>query len=178
MRAHSSKHINHSIMANEIESLDSQNPVVDTVNDENEAVFTQAEVEELLKAKDEEKNRLYARLKKAESKSTDAKPALIRQPAQQAEETIWELADYIRDGYSREEVEFLKTNGGRDALKDPNSLVSLALKAKQEQKKAELAASQASDTTQYTDGSYEKLSINDLKGKTAAELAKLLPHAD
>jgi hypothetical protein len=159
-------------MDENIESQDSSN--LDGGADSQ--TYTQEQVDAMIEAKT---SKLYARAKVAETKlkerSTEAKPVI---KSAEPQEDIWEVAEYIREGYSREEVDFLRANGGKEALKDPNSLVSLALKAKQEQKRAELAASQATGTSEYADASLRQYSQADLAKMSAADLAKILPHAD
>lgn len=93
------------------------------------------------------------------------------------EDKIWEVAEYIREGYDRNEVDFIVKNGGKEALKDPNSLVSIALKARKEQKTAEEAAQQAKDGG-YGGQIVGKVTLDQLKNMTPAEMAKHLPHAD
>lgn len=84
--------------------------------------------------------------------------------------------DLRLSGWSQEDARFILLNGGPDSLKDPNSLVSIALKAKKEQKDAEIAAA----ATTVGAGASEverKYTADQLKSMTAAELEKILPHA-
>lgn len=87
------------------------------------------------------------------------------------------------DGYSKEEVGFIMSNGGRDTLKDKNSYVAIAVNTRREQLNAEKAASQTD-----TSGGEDNLrpadftlprnpSLSDLK-KSTADMEKALPHAD
>ncbi len=93
-----------------------------------------------------------------------------------ADDQLWDLADYIREGYSREDVSFIVANGGREALKDSNSYVSIAIKAKMEQKRAEAAAAGATDTSGMSEVE-RKYTPEQLRAMSAADLAKILPHA-
>lgn len=88
-----------------------------------------------------------------------------------------EIIDLRLEGYSKEEAQFIINNGGRKALEDRNSLVSIALTAKKEQLKAESEAAKAKDTSGAT--SFEKKFPKDkLEKMSAEELAKILPHSE
>lgn len=86
-----------------------------------------------------------------------------------------EVIDLRLDGYSKEEVEFIIKNGGRKALEDTNSFVSIALNTKREQAKAESAA-QIPDSSQLSEVE-RKFTPEQLKNMSAKELETLLPHA-
>ena len=132
--------------------------------------------------------RLYARAKTAEGFTQDptsgewvkkeTKPAdpVILPSQPKADDALWDIADYIREGYSRDDVSFIMANGGRKALEDPNSYVSIAVKAKMQQKRAEDAASQANDTSGMTEIE-RKYTPEQLRAMSAADLAKILPNA-
>jgi hypothetical protein len=104
------------------------------------------------------------------------KPAEV-QPQENIDEKIWEVAEMIRQGYTRADAEFIQKNGGRKAMEDPNSYVNLALRTLKEQRTAEQAASQASATSGQTEIE-RKYTPEQLKNMSVAELEKLLPHAD
>lgn len=129
----------------------------------------------------ETNKKLFERAKKAEAeakalKSTQHIDNLTAVPTPKIDDAIWDVADYIREGYDRNTVEFIAKNGGREALKDPNSLVSLAVKAAKEQKHAEFEASKTSDGSGLTEAE-RKYSPEQLKAMSKEELAKILPHA-
>jgi hypothetical protein len=92
------------------------------------------------------------------------------------DEKIWEVAEMIQQGYTKADAEFIQKNGGREALKDPNSYVSVALKTLQEQRRAEAASSETNTSSGMTDIE-RKYTPEQLKNMTAEELAKILPHA-
>ena len=135
----------------------------------------------------EQNKKLFERAKKAEgfSKQPDGswvktEKKIIKEsvsaPQTDLKEEVWTIAEFIREGYDRDDVDFILKNGGRTALKDPNSLVSLALKSKTEQKRAEDAASKAT-----SGGSGEiigKVTLQDLSKMSAEEMKKHLPHAE
>ncbi len=132
----------------------------------------------------ESEKKLFARAKKAEaelkalkakSQNLDNLPA-ENKPAPKLDDQLWEVADYIREGYSRNEVAFITANGGREALKDPNSLVSLAIKSAKEQRQAEDAGSKTSDASGLSEVE-RKYTPQQLKEMSREELAKILPHA-
>ena len=131
--------------------------------------------------------RLYARAKTAEGFTQDASGEWVKaekKPADpvtppspvKADDQLWDLADYIREGYSREDVSFIVANGGREALKDPNSYTSIAIKSKMEQRRAEAAAAGTSDTSGMSEIE-RKYTPEQLKAMSATELAKILPKA-
>ena len=135
----------------------------------------------------EQNKRLFERAKKAEgfTKQPDGswvktEKKIIKEPVNQTQpdlkEEVWTIAEFIREGYDRDDVDFILKNGGRTALKDPNSLVSLALKTKTEQKRAEEAASKT--TSGGTGEIVGKVSLDDLSKMSAEEMKKHLPHAE
>mgnify|MGYP006368192623 CR=1 FL=1 len=134
----------------------------------------------------EQNKKLFERAKKAEgfAKQPDGswvktEKKIIKEgsaPQTDLKEEVSTIAEFIREGYDRDDVDFILKNGGRTALKDPNSLVSLALKSKTEQKRAEDAASKAT-----SGGSGEiigKVTLQDLSKMSAEEMKKHLPHAE
>ena len=128
------------------------------------------------------KKQILARAKKAEAERN----ALKEKPTEVIKETpqppaddskLWEVVEMAQQGYTKEDVAFILRNGGMDALKDPNSMVSIALKSVQEQRRAENAASQTSQGSGMSEIE-RKYTPEQLQNMTAAELAKILPHAD
>lgn len=102
--------------------------------------------------------------------------ALKSQPKETVEEPknlIDEAVDLRLDGYSKQEVDFILKNGGRKAIEDPNSFVSLAIKTRKEQTQAEIEASKTSRSggTDTIKG-YTPEQIANMSSK---ELEKLLP---
>lgn len=127
------------------------------------------------------KKQILARAKKAEDKLrslTPQKEIIKEEPApQQNDDRLWEVAELIQRGYTREDARFIQNNGGADALKDPNSYVSAALRTIHEQRRAEQAASQATMGTGQSEIE-RKYTEEQLRNMSSEELAKILPHAD
>lgn len=97
-------------------------------------------------------------------------------PEQQTVTLNDEVVDLRLDGYSKQEVEWIMKNGGRKVLDDPNSLVSIAIKAQREQLKAEQAASAVGDTSALSEIE-RKYTPEQLRNMSVTELEKILPHA-
>lgn len=124
----------------------------------------------------EARRQIHARALKAE---TELK-ALKSQPPKEKEveraqpsTVIDEAVDLRLDGYSKSEVDFILKNGGRKAIEDPNSFVSLAIKTHKEQQRAEQEASKTS-----TSGGTETVkgyTPEQIANMSAKELEKLLP---
>lgn len=87
-----------------------------------------------------------------------------------------EELDLRMDGYTDKEVEFISKNGGRKTLEDPNSLVSVAIKSTQEQRRAEAAASRTSNSGGAGE-TVSKLTIDQMNSMPLADLEKVLPKA-
>lgn len=143
-----------------------------------------SETEEELKLKasnaEKAKKQILARARKAEAELKALKEATAPKPEAQAkpsdDDKLWEIAEMIQEGFTRADAEFIQKNGGREALKDPNSYVSVAVTSIKEQRRAEQAASM----TDNSGGSAieRKYTQEQLQNMTAAELEKLLPHAE
>lgn len=88
-----------------------------------------------------------------------------------------EVVDMRLDGFSKKEVEWVMANGGRKALDDANSLVSIAIKASREQSKAEAAASATRDTTGLSEVE-RKYTLEQMAVMPLSDLEKILPHTD
>ena len=86
-----------------------------------------------------------------------------------------EVADLILSGHTKDETKFILANGGRKALEDKNSYVSIAINAKREQRKTEEAVSQTSNKAFVAGG--KTYSEADLKNMTPEEMMKVLPQA-
>jgi hypothetical protein len=111
-------------------------------------------------------------------KSQPKKPISKEEPAPESDDDrLWEVAELIQKGYTREDAKFIQSNGGKEALKDPNSYVSAALRTIQEQRRAESEASKATAGTGQSEIE-RKYTEEQLKNMSAEELAKILPHAD
>jgi len=119
---------------------------------------------------------LLARTRKAEAKNKAPQINKTEVNNDSLKDEMWTIADYIRDGYDREDVDFIMRNGGRDALKDSNSYVSIALKQKMEQRKAENATLQNGGGSQLSEFE-RKYTPEQLENMSSAELAKILPRA-
>lgn len=84
-----------------------------------------------------------------------------------------EVYDLRLDGYSREEADFIMKNGGRRSLEE-NTFVKVAIEKIREQKKAEQAI--PDDSSEKSDIE-RKYTPEQLRNMSAADLAKILPHA-
>lgn len=127
------------------------------------------------------KRQILARAKKAEeeNKLLKAKPHIKEEtPTKESniEDQVWTIAEMIREGYTREDVDFIMKNGGREALKNESSYVAVALRSKMEQRRAEQASSQTSVSTGGSEVE-RKYTTEQLKNMSRAELEKILPQA-
>lgn len=139
---------------------------------------------------EEANKKLFERAKKAEGFIKQADGTWVKKPQTQKiikeeknvpdvdslKEEIWTIADYIREGYDRKDVEFIMRNGGREALNDPNSYVSVALKSKLEQRRAEAEASKTSNSGGMSEIE-RKYTPEQLRNMSSEELKKILPQA-
>ena len=160
--------------------MDEQNVNQDTPNtDDTQDVIQDINSVDVAKVLETNK-RLYGRAKAAEAelkayKNQLTPPPQSDIPSPQLDDKLWEVAEYIREGYSREDVDFIIKNGGKEALAQPDSYVSVALKAKQEQRRAEEAAAQ---TGKSGFGEIERqYTPEQLKNMSAKELEAILPKA-
>lgn len=141
---------------------------------------------EKLEKAEKAKKQILARAKKAEEelKALKVTPPtqkeekkIIKEDSQVSDEKLWEIAEMIQEGYTRADADFISKNGGRDALKDPNSYVSIALKSIKEQRAAEIAASQTGNQSNATEVE-RKYTEEQLKNMPLSKLKEILPHAD
>jgi len=117
--------------------------------------------------------------RKAIAYDSTSKPKIIKNDVEGSSKyNILEddVADLIFEGYKKDEVKFILANGGRKALEDKDSYVSIAINAKREQKKTEDAVSQTSNKGVVNSGGKE-YTLNQLNNMSAEELEKILPHA-
>lgn len=112
--------------------------------------------------------------KPAEKQETEITNEKTEEP--RIDDKLWEVAEYIQQGYTRADAEFIQKNGGKEALKDPNSYVSVALRTMSEQRKAEQLANQTQDTSQMSEVE-RKYTPEQLKNMSAKELEEILPRA-
>lgn len=133
----------------------------------------------------EQNKRLFARAKKAEGFTQDAqgnwvkreKPQTINNAVEHKPYNIleYDVADLIFEGYKKDEVKFILANGGRKALDDKDSYVSLAIKAKKEQSRVEDAVGQTSSKGFVASGG-KTYTEEQLRNMSAEEMEKVLPH--
>jgi hypothetical protein len=161
---------------------ENKDDVTTTTYDEAEVVenndidLIKAELAILKEERDRErdaKNAILARAKAAEAKLKEGK---ITQPEKNSNLNE-ALIDLRIDGYTREDADFILRNGGRKALDDANSYVSIAIKARREQRLSEEAASQTSQNSSQLSEVERKYTPEQLKNMSAKELEKILPHA-
>jgi hypothetical protein len=132
----------------------------------------------------EARRQLTARAKNAEAENRDLKTKLaeveskdIITPSTQPKSVIIDEAVELRlDGYTKQETEWIIQNGGRKVLEDPNSLVSIALKASREQRAAEEASSAVSSTVGLSEIE-RKYTPEQLRNMSVKELEAILPRA-
>jgi hypothetical protein len=101
----------------------------------------------------------------------------VARPQESIDEKIWEVADMIRQGYTKADAEFIQRNGGKKALEDANSYVAVAMRTVHEQRRAEEASSAVNSTQGQTEVE-RKYTPEQLKNMSVADLEKILPHAD
>lgn len=87
-----------------------------------------------------------------------------------------DVASFLLEGYSKDEVKFILANGGREALQDKDSYVAIAINTKRDQRKAEQAASQTSFGSGMTEVE-RKFTPEQLKNMSSEELKEILPHS-
>lgn len=124
------------------------------------------------------KKQILARARKAEAEAKALKEAQTPKAEETPAQTIDEEEIDLRlEGYSKDEVRFIKNNGGRKVLEDPNHFVSIALRTRREQAKAEAEASKASDTSGMSEIE-RKYTPEQLANMSLKELEDLLPKAE
>jgi len=143
-------------------------------------------LKEQLKKEADARRQLTARAKKAEEllrelKTKPAPESVTNQPPTQAS-GIDDRVELRLQGYSKDEVETIMQNGGVQALQDPQSILSLGIKARREQAAAEKAASEATGTGSSIERELKltdiprNASLGDLR-KSVAEMEAKLPYA-
>lgn len=159
-----------------------------TISDETELATLREGIDDPMVLKDQlrkeadARRQLTARAKKAEDEARTLKEKLaktestvISQPLTESTVTLNdEVVDLRLDGYSKGEVEWIMRNGGRKVLDDPNSIVSIAIKAQREQLKAERAASEVADTSGLSEIE-RKYTPEQLRNMSVKELEAILP---
>jgi len=123
----------------------------------------------------EAKRQLTARAKTAEEELKRLRP-IKKEESKPYNILDDEVADLILDGYTKDDVRFIMSNGGRKTLEDKNSYVSIAIQTKREQRKAEEAAGKTTDSAGQSEIE-RKYTPEQLKGMSRAELEKILPRA-
>jgi hypothetical protein len=122
------------------------------------------------------KKQILARARKAEQELKALKEAQTPRAEPSKVDIDDEALDLRLDGYSKDEVKFILSNGGRTALSDPQSLVALALRTKREQTKAEESAN-IPDTSGMSEVE-RKYTAEQLNAMPLADLEKILPKTD
>ena len=166
---------------------DDNNVNIDTSNDtagELDINLDETSNEVDVEALKEQNKRLFARAKKAEGFTQDAQGNWVKREKPQINNAVEnkpyniledEVADLIFEGYKKDEVKFILANGGRKALDDKDSYVSLAIKAKKDQSRVEDAVSQTSSKGFVASGG-KKYTEEQLKNMSVEEMEKVLPH--
>lgn len=144
---------------------------------------TYEELQQRLANAEKAKKQILARARKAEEKLKGYNKPEAEAPVTPKEEAqkptddskLWEIAEMIQQGYTKADADFIASNGGKEALKDPNSYVSVAIRTVREQRKAE----EASNATQSVGMSEveRKYTPEQLQNMSVEELEKILPRA-
>lgn len=156
----------------------------DTTNATDTTVNDSSTAEEKLAALEETNKKLYARAKTAEGFVQDSTGKWVKKEKPQA--TISEkqeskpysiledeVFDFINEGYSKEEIRFIQSNGGRKSLEDKTSLVAIAVQTKRDQRKAEEAAGRTSDASGMSEVE-RKYTMEQMRGMKKEDLANLI----
>lgn len=136
---------------------------------------------------EQQNKKLYARAKTAEGFVQDStgrwvkkeKPqAIISEKQESKPYNILEdeVFDFINEGYSKEEIRFIQSNGGRKALENKDSLVSIAVKTKREQRIAEDASGKLSDKAGLSEVE-RKYTTEQMRAMKPEDLANLIGFA-
>lgn len=146
-----------------------------------------AEKAEKLVQLEETNKKLFARTKEAEGFKQDAdgnwvkkeKPAEIINNPSVTPKDILKSDEFVlhRMGYDETEIEVIMNNGGKKVLEDKSSPITLGIQASREQRGAEDASSKVNSSSQLSEVE-RKFTPEHLKNMSAAELSKILPHAD
>lgn len=151
---------------------------IDSTNDTEEETVEAPEgetIEEKYARLEEQNKKLFERAKKAETLAKELKTQKPEQKITNKPIDLDEEKFELRlQGYSKEDVNFILNNGGSEALKDKNSLVSLALSEKRKQAEAENAAQQTTNTSGMSEVE-RKYTPEQLKNMSAKDLEKILP---
>jgi hypothetical protein len=169
--------------------MENENDVtLDTSNETEVAPVVATEDVEALK---EQNKKLFARAKTAEGfvlrdghwvkKEKPAEQTVINNNASTAPSAMDILRDdafkLYREGYDEKEIDAIMKNGGRKILEDKDNPVTLGILARKEQRGAEDAGSRINSNSQMSEVE-RKYTPEQLQNMTAAELSKILPHAD
>lgn len=151
---------------------------------------TQLETEKSEKAKLEETNKkLYARTKEAEGFTQDSNGSWVKKEKPEEKpittntsvtpKDILKSDEFVlhRKGYDETEIEVIMNNGGMKILDDKANPITLGIEAHREQRGAEDASSRVNSHSQLSEVE-RKYTPEQLRNMTAAELSKILPHAD
>lgn len=173
---------------NDAEVINSDESQLDTLR---ESIDDPVVLKEQLGKEAEARRQLTARAKKAETDLKAEREARIKAEEGNKEQITSTSTKPMEDerlelrfqGYSKEHVDFIMSNGGTEALKNKDSMVSIAIKAQREQAKAEEAAAQTDSSAggdQFREVNYalpRNPSLKDLKS-SVADMEKNLPHAE
>ena len=165
--------------------MENENDV--TLDTSNETVDTPAVVTEDVEALKEQNKKLFARAKTAEGfvlrdghwvKKEKPAETIINNPSVTPRD-ILRSEEFVlhREGYSEDEIEVIMNNGGKKILENKSSPITLGIQASREQRGAENASSQVNSKSQLSEVE-RKYTPEQLQNMSAAELSKILPHAD
>ena len=159
---------------------DENNENINSSNDNGE-LDLKAQVEKL----QEINKKLFERAKKAEGFTQEGE-TWVKNSKPEATEIINSpkpmdiLRDDVfklyREGYTEDEIDLIMRNGGRKVLENESSPLTLGLKASREQRNAEIAAGQTSDSSSLSEVE-RKYTPEQLRNMTPKELENILPKA-
>ncbi len=154
------------------------------VIDDTTTITDDQPIEEKVKVLEETNKKLYARAKEAEAKLKEVKPVekpVITNNPSTAPKAIDILRDdafkLYREGYDEKEIDAIMNNGGRKILEDKDNPVTLGIIARKEQRQAEDASHKVQGSSQLSEVE-RKYTPEQMRNMSAAELSKILPHAD
>lgn len=170
--------------------MSEQDPALETINSDQteleslrEGIDDPLVLRDALNKRDTAYRQVYARAKKAEEENRElkaaqikAEPAITPNPSPDSKpfEINDEVVDLRLDGYSKPEVEYIMKNGGRKELEDTSSYLSIAINTKREQKRAEEAASQTTESAGLSEIE-RKYTKEQLANMSVKELEAILP---
>ncbi len=160
---------------------DTINGTIDPSNDTQAPAGETAE--ERASRLEEANKKLFQRAKEAEAlakelkaKVTEVKPTISENREVKASDILKSPEFRLhREGYPEDLIEVIMANGGPSVLENKTSPITLGIQASMEQRKAEVAANMASNSSGVSDIE-RKFTEQDMRNMSKEDLAKLIPH--